>query len=223
MPKGRVQARPAARCARSASAVCRRLSRSRVMRLALGTPAPALRFITMLHHASRFRPPPSSGRAGAWVSATSTSPLGSTSSQRGWFSPVAKAATRVPSAAPGCATGGPAAGGGDVHRGHQRGPRRHPVRLRAGAVGQGQPSGVATADQRGAESGHPGPAGDVVHARRLGTGPWLVCARANRRGPRRPCNVRQRTDGGDARDQDVSRCHAGADLSCKKEYACRPL
>ena len=62
-------------------------SRSRVMRLALGTAAPA-RFITFFM-TQPLMPWPSSGRGGAFVSATSTSPLGSTCSQRGWSRPVA--------------------------------------------------------------------------------------------------------------------------------------
>ena len=51
-------------------------SRSSVMRLALGTPAPA-RFITFFM-TQPLMPLPSSGLGGALVSATSTSPLGST-------------------------------------------------------------------------------------------------------------------------------------------------
>ena len=52
------------------------VSRSKVMRLALGTPAPA-RFISSFI-ATPLMPLPSSGLGGALVSATSTSPLGST-------------------------------------------------------------------------------------------------------------------------------------------------
>src|SRR5688572_14807909 len=44
-------------------------------------------------------PLPSSGRSGAEASATSTSPFGSTYTQRGCCRPVANAATRVPAAA----------------------------------------------------------------------------------------------------------------------------
>ncbi|MCY1353630.1 hypothetical protein D9M69_399760 [compost metagenome] len=82
-------------------------SRSRLMRLALGTPAPAL---AMIRPAIQpFSPPPS--RAGALLSATSTSPLGSTYSQRGWSSPPAKALTWVPVAATGLPPSGqPTAG-----------------------------------------------------------------------------------------------------------------
>ena len=47
-----------------------------------------------------------SGRSGAFVSATRTSPLGSTCSQRGWSSPVAKGATESPSAPTGRAPSG---------------------------------------------------------------------------------------------------------------------
>lgn len=56
-------------------------------------------------------PPPSSGRAGALVSATSTSPLGNTYIQRGWSNPRANAITRRPGAASGqTPTGQPSAG-----------------------------------------------------------------------------------------------------------------
>src|SRR4051812_28005445 len=51
-------------------------------------------------------PLPSSGRFGAFDSATSTSPLGSTSSQRGWSRPLANAATASPCAAFGVAFAG---------------------------------------------------------------------------------------------------------------------
>ena len=50
-------------------------------------------------------PLPSSGLGGALVSATSTSPLGNTYSQRGWSNSAAKAATRVPGAATGRGAG----------------------------------------------------------------------------------------------------------------------
>lgn len=69
-------------------------SRSRVMRLADGTPAPA-RFMT--HCMTRpLMPWLPCGLGGALLSATSTSPLGKTSSQRGWSSPVASAVTCRP-------------------------------------------------------------------------------------------------------------------------------
>src|SRR6185436_13905625 len=74
-------------------------SRSRVMRLGVGTAAPAF-FIACPMKKPRM-PLPSSGRSGALVSATSTSPLGRTCSQRGWSSPVAKACTLSPGAAVG--------------------------------------------------------------------------------------------------------------------------
>ena len=79
-------------------------SRSKVMRLALGTPAPA-RFITAFITAP-LMPLPSSGLGGALLSATSTSPLGSTYNQRGWSRPVANAATARPAAAVGVAPSG---------------------------------------------------------------------------------------------------------------------
>ena len=71
-------------------------SRSRLMRFALGTPAPA-RFITIFANQA-LMPPPLSRRGGALLSATSTSPLGSTYNQRGCCSPVANGVTAVPGA-----------------------------------------------------------------------------------------------------------------------------
>ena len=75
-----------------------------VMRLALGTPAPA-RFMTR-PISQPLMPLPSSGLGGALVSATSRSPLGSRYSQRGWSSSLANAATRVPGAATGVTPNG---------------------------------------------------------------------------------------------------------------------
>src|SRR5215204_1420736 len=49
---------------------------------------------------------PLSGRGGALVSATRTSPFGSTCSHRGWFKPRAKATTDAPPAGSGAASGG---------------------------------------------------------------------------------------------------------------------
>ena len=72
-------------------------SRSSVMRLADGTPAPTRPISTRI--TQPVIPPPL--RGGELVSATSTSPLGRRYSQRGWSSPVAKAATRSPAAAVG--------------------------------------------------------------------------------------------------------------------------
>jgi hypothetical protein len=57
------------------------VSRSSVIRFALGTAAPA-RFWNILKNHPLI-PLPSSGRSGAFVSATRTSPFGSTYSQRG--------------------------------------------------------------------------------------------------------------------------------------------
>ena len=69
------------------------------MRSALGVTAPAPFMIIVC---TRPRSPlPSSGLGGALVSATSTSPFGSTRSQRGWSSPSARAATWRPAAAVG--------------------------------------------------------------------------------------------------------------------------
>ncbi len=74
------------------------------MRFALGAAAPA-RFITFFI-TRPFTPLNSSGRSGALVSATSTSPFGSTYTQRGWARPVAKARTSRPGAASGLAPSG---------------------------------------------------------------------------------------------------------------------
>jgi len=79
MPKG--EFRPDRKTVRTSGVPSPSASRRRVMRLALGTPAPA-RFITS------FMIQPLmlvafSGRGGAFVSATSTSPLGNTYSHRG--------------------------------------------------------------------------------------------------------------------------------------------
>ena len=67
------------------------------MRSALGTSAPATRMICVSTQERR----PRAGAGCLLVSATSTSPFGSTWSQRGWSSPWAKAAT----ASPGAGTG----------------------------------------------------------------------------------------------------------------------
>src|SRR5258705_12904366 len=80
------------------------VSRSNVIRFALGTPAPALPIRNFAIFA--LRPLPSSGLEGALVSATSTSPLGSVYTQRGCSSPVAKAATAKPDAATGLTPAG---------------------------------------------------------------------------------------------------------------------
>ena len=99
MPNGEFN--PLSSTARTSATPSPLASRSRLMRLALGTPAPA-RFITRPAIQS-LRPVDPGGLGGALLSATSTSPLGSTYSQRGWSRPLAKAATRVPVAATGVA------------------------------------------------------------------------------------------------------------------------
>src|SRR5450432_902462 len=73
------------------------VSRSKVIRFAEGTAAPAFLYPRLTNQP--FKPLASSGLGGALVSATSTSPFGSTKSHRGWSSPEANAATRVPGAA----------------------------------------------------------------------------------------------------------------------------
>ena len=72
MPNG--EFRPSSSVERTSAMPSPSVSRSSVMRLGLGTPAPA-RFITrpMTHP---LMPLPSSGFGGALVSATSTSPFG---------------------------------------------------------------------------------------------------------------------------------------------------
>ena len=75
------------------------VSRSRVMRSALGPLAPDLLIISPMNQARRLGL--ASGLAGALVSATSTSPFGSTYNQRGWSSPLANACTCRPAAGTG--------------------------------------------------------------------------------------------------------------------------
>src|SRR5690242_20198348 len=78
-------------------------SRSNVRRLALGTAAPAFFMYRRTNQA--LIPLPSSGRSvGAFVSATRTSPLGSTYSHRGWSRFRAYAVTTRPAAATGLAS-----------------------------------------------------------------------------------------------------------------------
>src|SRR3978361_928368 len=89
MPNGEFS--PSRKTERLVASPLASMPRSKTMRLALGTPAPA-RFIT-LRMIQPLIPVPSSGLGGAFVSATRTSPLGSTKSQRGWLRPAAKAAT----------------------------------------------------------------------------------------------------------------------------------
>src|SRR5688572_14987551 len=79
-------------------------SRSSVMRLAEGTAAPALAWNFFM--ALPLMPLPCSGRSGALVSATSTSPFGSVYTQRGCASPLAKAVTVTPAGAVGFMPGG---------------------------------------------------------------------------------------------------------------------
>ncbi len=102
MPNG--ECRPSSSAQRWSATPSPSVSRSSVMRFALGTAAPA-QDITM-PIIQPFTPLRSSGLGGAFVSATSTSPLGSTSSQRGWSRPLANNATRVPGAGCGIAPAG---------------------------------------------------------------------------------------------------------------------
>ena len=77
------------------------VARSREIRFGLSTPAPAR---PMIRRATKpFTPLASPAYCGEFVSATSTSPFGSTYSQRGWFSPVSNALTVRPGAAIGLA------------------------------------------------------------------------------------------------------------------------
>src|SRR6185295_7876923 len=80
------------------------LYRSSVIRLALGVPAPA-RAMTFFM-TQPLTPLRSSGLGGAFVSATSTSPLGRTYSQRGWSRSLANACTANPAAGDGFAPAG---------------------------------------------------------------------------------------------------------------------
>src|SRR5579859_4213059 len=75
------------------------VSRSSVMRLALCVPAPARPITNFV--IQPLTPFSSSGLDGALVSATSTSPFGSTKTVRGSSNPEAKALTANPSAAAG--------------------------------------------------------------------------------------------------------------------------
>ncbi len=120
-------------------------SRSSVMRFALGTPAPALAITCFM--TQPLMPLPSSF-GGAFVSATSTSPLGRTWSQRGWARPVAKAVTVRPRGG-GPRAGGPADGGGDVDRRQRRLDRRRQGRARADARTFGKARHLAAGGQRG--------------------------------------------------------------------------
>ncbi len=97
------------------------------MRFALGTPAPAI-FCTCFM-AKLFSPVVSLG--GALLSATSTSPLGRTYSQRGWSSPSANRSTAKPGAARGLLALGPPLDRGDVDRRQQARLRRGQGRIRA--------------------------------------------------------------------------------------------
>src|SRR6185503_3387405 len=92
MPKGEL--RPSRNALRVSATPSPSASRRSVMRLELFVPAPAFFMNSFWNFA--LMPLPSSGRSGALVSATSTSPFGSTISQRGWSSPVAKALTFRP-------------------------------------------------------------------------------------------------------------------------------
>ncbi|MNX89410.1 hypothetical protein D3C86_1214240 [compost metagenome] len=103
MPKGEFS--PSSSTLRVSAMPSWSASRKSVMRFALTVLAPA-RFIAAPVAHALMPPEASSGLGGALVSATSTSPLGSTYSQRGWSSPPAYAVTARPLAATGCAPGG---------------------------------------------------------------------------------------------------------------------
>src|SRR3990167_2034266 len=102
MPKG--EFKPLSSTERMSATPSPSVSRSRVMRLALGTAAPA-RFIT--HPLTQaLMPVGGAALGGALGSAPHTPPLGSTSSQRGWSRSRAKACTRRPGAGVGMAPAG---------------------------------------------------------------------------------------------------------------------
>ena len=127
MPKG--ECRPERNTLRISATPSRSASRSRVMRLPAGTPEPAFFFSCFITAPLRPRMPLLPG--GASDSATSTSPSGSTYSQRGCDRPSANRVTRQPLAGMGAA------------------PRGQPT---AGAI-----STVGTSDLRGAGSAGSGP------------------------------------------------------------------
>ena len=103
MPKG--ECRPFRNTLRVSATPSPSTSRSSVMRSALGTPAPAFAMTLPITQA---RTPDClvSGVCGLFDSATSTSPFGSTYSQRGWSRPWARACTSSPCAACGLAPSG---------------------------------------------------------------------------------------------------------------------
>jgi len=116
MPNGDI--RSARNTSRTSATPSLSASRSRVMRFALGVAAPAffiVRFMNQLR-----RPFFSAGLGGALVSATRTSPLGSTYSQRGCSSPRAKAVTARPCAGVGAVPSGQPTAGATLTVGIQR-------------------------------------------------------------------------------------------------------
>ena len=93
------------------------------------------------------RPRLSSGRSGAFDSATSTSPFGSTYSQRGWSSPRREAAHHRAARRQRRAVYRPAARRRDVDRRDQRALRRRQARLGSDALGFRAAGEVATTDE----------------------------------------------------------------------------
>ena len=102
MPNGEL--RPVMNAVRVSATPSPLASRSNVMRLALAVAPPA--FFMKNFIMAPLMPFPSSGLGGALVSATSTSPLGRTYTQRGWSRPPAKALTDRPCGAVGVAPDG---------------------------------------------------------------------------------------------------------------------
>src|SRR5690606_34119622 len=97
MPKGELRFSRKGVC--TSATPSRSLSRSRVIRLALRTPAPARSIALSVNHdlILFFFP----GLGGALLSATRTSPFGTTHNPRGGSRPLAKAWTARPSAGEG--------------------------------------------------------------------------------------------------------------------------
>src|SRR6218665_818667 len=200
MPNGEFS--PSSRVLRWSATPSPSLSRSNVMRLALGVSAPA-RFITRPVIQAR-RPPLSFG--GALLSATSTSPLGSRCSQRGWSSWPAKAATASPGAGVGFSPAAQGWAGAMLTVGNRRlsgsgscgcGPVPAETGRRAVSLQPARTS--ASAQSRGAEAvrgdvfmAGSGPAGA---ARAAASGKWQVACLSERRQPARSgCGRRGRGD-----------------------------
>ncbi len=112
MPKGEFS--PCSRADRVSATPSPSASRSSTIRLGLGVPEPA---VFMIRPMKKPRIPSDRFFAGPSVSATSTSPFGRTSNQRGCCRPVAKAATASPGAGVGVRPGAQPSAGATLTRG----------------------------------------------------------------------------------------------------------